>query len=171
MQAEKVSPIFEPAMKSLWKFNGNFGVKVILRNLQKRCFDFGTRKLWENKTITITTLRAYSCICTFCMGVPGWGKIKTSLIRFCFPAACLPLVNNVIIGIGSEKLPSLCNRKTRCKKELFKITVGSVTSVSKDKKSDVNKVCVDNGKRKEPYDINLTNVFASIIHARETSVA
>ena len=49
------------------------------------------------------------------MGVPGCGKMKTSLIRFCFPAASLPLVSIVIIGIGREKLLSSCNVKRKIK--------------------------------------------------------
>ena len=48
---------------------------------------------------------------TLFMGVPGWGKMRISLIRFCFPAASLPLVSKVIIGIGREKTPSVCNDK------------------------------------------------------------
>lgn len=50
---------------------------------------------------------------TLVIGVPGWGKIKISLIRFCFPAAFLPLVSKVIIGIGKEKVPSTCKKQTK----------------------------------------------------------
>ena len=56
---------------------------------------------------------------TFFMGVPGCGKMKTSLMRFCFPAACLPLVSKVIIGIGREKLLSICNVKRKIKYQSY----------------------------------------------------
>ena len=59
----------------------------------------------EGIIIIETTMKTYKSG-TFFMGVPGVGKMRISLMRFCFPTASLPLISKVIIGIGREKLPS-----------------------------------------------------------------
>ena len=86
-----------------------------------------TRSLLLHLPTSLTTTyvkRAITTTITFgtsVIGVPGCGKIKISLMRFCFPAANFPLDNKVIIGIGRENLLSGCHVEQKSKTFRFVI--------------------------------------------------
>ena len=66
------------------------------------------------------------------MGVPGWDTTRTSLIRFCFPAANLPLTSKVIIGIGKVNLQSTWNEMEKSgEKQLHEIFLNCEQSLGK----------------------------------------
>ena len=86
-----------------------------------------TRSLLLHLPTSLTTTyvkRAITTTITFgtsVISVPGCGKIKISLMRFCFPAANFPLDNKVIIGIGRENLLSGCHVEQKSKTFRFVI--------------------------------------------------